>query len=187
MLEPIKERERLRHAIAGIVGCVLLASCTKTDTDGSSKYSPSIRNGDSYRFSELQLKRMAETHLDRDSFLRYVETKWPISRLKAYCTPENRWPGECQNLVKLNDLFGDIAVHEGKSDRFDRIYVYVCEDDGKNNYYGEAGTEWKRWEYSLNVCRGQDRWAIIECLPNDFVDNLAKYVSRPTTPVSKAK
>jgi tetratricopeptide (TPR) repeat protein len=142
-----------------------------------SKYVPSIDNGnDSYRFPEAQLKQMARTRLDQTLFLRYMEAEWPLSKLKAYCTPKNRFPEGCQNLVPENDLFGDVLLHVGKKHEFDKIYVYVCEDDGKSNYFGSLATDWRRWDYSLNVVRGKDHWAIVESLPNDFMDNPAKYL-----------
>jgi hypothetical protein len=84
-------------------------------------------------------------------------------------------------------VFGDIVVHETMKHEFDKIYVYVNDDDGRSNYFGEAGTKWNRWEYSLNIFRGHDHWVIIECLPNDFVDNLAKYVPPPAPPTNRAK
>ena len=160
------------------IACLLLSSCSSSDSGESSEYLPSIRDGDSYRFSTAQLERMVKTPLKRDLFLRYMEAKWPLTKIMSFCTPENRWPELMQNLVKHNDQFGDVPLYEGQQHDFDKIFVYVCEDDGKSNYFGLAGTKWKRWEYSLNIVRNKDHWAIIEHLPNDFTDNPNKYLSQ---------
>ena len=146
-----------------------------------SKYVPSIDNGNgSHRFSESQLKEMAKMPLDRGLFLRYIEAKWPLDRVKTFCVPEHRFPEGEQNLVPDKLCFGEweIPVHKGKQHDFDRIYVYVSEDDGKSNYYGSVTPDWHQWEYSLNIVRGKDHWAIIESLPNDFMDNPAKYLPK---------
>ena len=64
-----------------------------------SKYVPSIDSGDGFhRFSEAQLKQMARTPLDRGLFLRYLEAKWPLSKLKAYCTAKNLLPEASVNM-----------------------------------------------------------------------------------------
>jgi len=146
---------------------------------GDSKYLPSIDNGDgSYRFSKAQLAEMARTPLDRSLFLQYVETKWPLDKLKSYCTKENIWPEGYQNLVATHLCFHEweIPVHKGKKHDFDKIFVYVSDDGGESNYYGSLAKTWRRWDYSLNVIRGKDCWAIIESLPNDFMNNPAKYL-----------
>ena len=117
---------------------------------------------------------MAKTPLKRDLFVHYIEAKWPLAKIKAFCTPENRFP-DVQNLVGQNE-WGEIPLYEGQQHDFDRICVYVSEDDGKSIYFGTAGTDWKRWEYSLNITRGKEQWTVIETLPNDLVDNPAKYV-----------
>jgi hypothetical protein len=170
-----------------VVCLVMLVGCkpSAVGTNPEAAYLPSIDNGNgSHRFSEAQLKQMARTPLGRSLFLRYVEAKWPLSKLKAYCTPEHRWPeGEWQNLVSENNLFGDVPLHEGKQHEFDKIYVYVSEDDGKSNYFGSVATNWRRWDYSLNIFRGKDHWAIIESLPNDFMDHPTKYL--PQQPVQR--
>jgi len=92
-------------------------------------------------------------------------------------------PEAYQNLVYSNLCFNEkeIPVHKDKHDGFETIYVYVCEDDGKGNYYGSLATDWQRWEYSLNMVRGKKNWFIIESLPNDFMDNPTKYL--PQQPV----
>jgi hypothetical protein len=142
------------------------------------EYLPSVNNWNgSHRFSDAQLKRLAETPLDRELFVRYIEAKWPLDKLRAYCTPENLWP-ECQNLVPQNLCFNEweIPLHRDRQHEFDRVYVYVSDDGGKSNYFGSAATDWRRWEYSLNVYRGKHYWVIIESLPNDFMDNPDEYV-----------
>ncbi len=149
-----------------------------------SRYVPSIDNGNgSHRFSETQLAEMAKTSLDRRLFLQYIEVKWPLNNVKAFCVPDQRLPEGCQNLVPDRLCFGEweIPVHSGKSHHFDKIYVYVSEDDGMSNYFGSVTPDWHRWEYSLNIVRGRDHWAIIESPPNDFMDNPVKYL--PQQPV----
>jgi tetratricopeptide (TPR) repeat protein len=144
-----------------------------------SKYVPSTGS-----FSEAQLKEMAKTSLDETLFVRYIEAKWPVSRLKNYCTKDNRWPsGDVTNDIPApQNLVGkyrsdNLPVHKDTHAGFDNIYVYVCEDDGKDFcYVGSSMTDWRRWEYSLNIFRGKDHWAIIEDLPNDFMDHPEKYL-----------
>jgi hypothetical protein len=169
------------------MGCIVfaLASCDFQDHPyvPPDPYVPSIQlhnsGGTYYRFSEAQLQRMRKTPLSRDLFLRFIEKKWPPDGLRAFCKPENRWDPNCQNLVSDGLLFGSwkIPVHSDKKLEFDRLYVYMCEDDGSSNYYGTAGTKWKRWEYSLNIEKGTDVWVFIGSLPNDLVDNPAKYLA----------
>jgi len=156
-------------AVVTFVACLLLCSCSRSGP----QYLPSVREGDGYRFSAAQLERMAKTPLKRDLFVHYIEAKWPLAKIKAFCTPENVFP-DVQNLVGSNE-WRDIPLYDGQHD-FDRIFVYVSEDDGKSIYFGTAGTDWKRWEYSLNIIRGKDQWTVIETLPNDLVDKPAKYL-----------
>ena len=85
-----------------------------------------------------------------------------------------------QNLVALKcpletDLF------KGKVTGFDRIWVYVSEDDGKNTYFEDAGRNWHRWTYSLHIVQGTKHWAIIEELPNDFMDSAKFNLNEPNT------
>jgi hypothetical protein len=54
---------------------------------------------------------------------------------------------------------------------FDRVWVYLSEDDGKAAYIEEAVSGWHRWVYWINVTRAERHWVIIEQLPNDFVDS----------------
>mgnify|MGYP000858048677 CR=1 FL=1 len=153
-----------------------------------SKYVPASGCRDvSARFSDAQLKEMSETSLDATLFLRYVEARWPLSRLKTYCTADRRLPEIWQNLVGDHCFPEALAVHKGHHDGFDKIYVYACHDegmDGKCSYVGSLMTNWRRWTYSLNVVRGGDHWAIIENLPNDFMDNPGKYL-REGAPLKK--
>lgn len=86
---------------AALVGLLLLPGvlatlgCRKHD-----KYLPSIDNGDdSYRFSKEQLEEMAKNPLNQRLFLRYLEAKWPLDKLKTYCTTHEPMPPEEQNLV----------------------------------------------------------------------------------------
>lgn len=123
-----------------------------------------------YRFTEEQLARMARTKLDTNRFLSYVERRWPVERLQAYCVSTNIFPELCQNLVAENCPL-DTDLYKGKAGGFDRVSVYVSQDNGRATYFGEAGTSWHRWVYSLNTQRGSNHWVIIEDLPNDFMDS----------------
>jgi hypothetical protein len=125
-----------------------------------------------YWFSDAQLSRMAQSKLDTNRFIAYVERKWSLTRLQEFCVKSNRWPVGYQNLVALKCPI-DVQLHKGIPHEFDRIWVYVSEDDGRGKYYGGAGWNWHRWKYSLNVVRKRSLWAIIEELPNDFMDSPA--------------
>jgi hypothetical protein len=126
--------------------------------------------GIAYRFTKAQLARMAGTKLETNRFLAYVERRWPIERLQAFCVPANEPPELWQNLVVAKcPLKTDL--YQGEATGFDRIWVYVSEDDGNNTYFEDAGRNWHRWAYSLNIERGRNCWAIIERLPNDFMDS----------------
>lgn len=123
-----------------------------------------------YRFTEEQLARMAGTKLETNRLVAYLETKWSVERLKAYCTKANRFPKNHQNLVALNCPV-EADLHKGGAHGFDRIWVYVSEDNGQGTYIESAGSNWHRWTYSINVMRGTRHWVIVENLPNDFVDS----------------
>jgi hypothetical protein len=128
-----------------------------------------------YRFTEEQLNRMAQTKLETNRLVAYLENRWPIERLQAFCVPTNRFPEMAQNLVAYNCPI-ETDLYKGKAHGFDRIWVYVSQDDGQDNgrkvtYVGEAGTHWHRWECSLNIVRGGSHWVIGVTLPNDFMDS----------------
>lgn len=131
-----------------------------------------------YRFSNAQLALMARTKLETNRVVVYVERRWTLERLRAYCVPTNVFPEGSQNLVAYNCPV-ETEVYKGRSAGFGRIWVYVGEDDGHNTYFGEAGTRWHRWTYSLNVERGANHWVIIEELPNDFMDSPKYDFSEP--------
>lgn len=154
---------------------LLLGSTTEgwAQSQPKDSYLPQLVAGKSneYRFTDEQLARMARSSLQADRFVDYIEHRWPLERLQTFCVPRNIWPEGAQNLVFENvkvstDLF------KGKKTGFDRIWVYVDQDDGQNTTYsGTTGTNWHRWIYSLNVQRGEKFWVIIETLPNDFMDS----------------
>jgi hypothetical protein len=123
-----------------------------------------------YEFTQAQLEAMSRTKLDSNRFRIFVESKWPIERLRTYCTPTNIFPAEDQNLVALRCPVRT-DVHKGRAPGFTRIWAYVSEDDGRGTYLGEAATTWHRWEYSLNMERGGRHWVIFDALPNDFMDS----------------
>ncbi|MCE5267519.1 MAG: tetratricopeptide repeat protein [Planctomycetaceae bacterium] len=147
-----------------------------------SRYVPSVNYRNvSASFSDAQVKEMAKTSLDHKLFLQYIEIRWPLDKLKIYCTPERRFPDTCQNLVGDTCFPETLTVHAGHHDGFDKISVYACHDegmDGKCSYAGSLMSDWRRWDYSLNMIRGKDHWVIIESLPNDFMDNPSKYLPR---------
>jgi hypothetical protein len=166
------------------VGVAILAACHAQSQSkpplGEQSYLPALRvtetnvfNGKpetAYRFSSAQIALMARTKLETNRVVAYVERCWPLQRLRAYCVSTNVFPEGYQNLVAYNCAV-ETEVHKGRSAGLGRIWVYVSEDDGRNTYFGEAGTKWHRWTYSLNVERGTNHWVIIEELPNDFMDS----------------
>jgi hypothetical protein len=171
-----------RYFLSAIVFSAVVASgqISNTNLPARDPYIPALRVIETnlfsrtptvaYRFAEEQLARMSRTKLDTNRFLLYVERRWSIERLRAYCVSTNKFPEGRQNLVAENCPL-DTDLYKGKSDGFDRIWVYVSEDDGHATYVGEAGTSWHRWTYSLNTKRGNDHWVIGEQLPNDFMDS----------------
>ena len=165
-------------SVSGVLSCD--AESTNVGGAGSDPYLPKLRiestnafaggPATAYRFTEEQLARMARTKLETNRLVAYLEQKWPVERLKAYCTRTNSWPKDYQNLVPQRRPI-ESDLHKGQSQSFDRVWVYLSEDDGRNTYFEEAGTKWHRWTYSINVTRGKRHWVIIEQLPNDFVDS----------------
>lgn len=149
-----------------------------------SKYVPSVNYRNVYAsFSDAQVKEMAKTSLDKALFLRYIESQWPLSKLKTYCTPKRRLSDMMQNLVGEWCFPEVLAVHRDHHDGFDKIYVYACHDEGMGgecSYAESLMSDWRRWDYSLNMVRGKDRWVIFGSLPNDFMDNPAKYLPGQT-------
>jgi hypothetical protein len=123
-----------------------------------------------YRFSDEQLQRMARTKLETNRLIAYLEQRWPVERLKAHCTKTNTFPDGHQNLVAYKCPV-ETDLHKQRARGFDRVWVYVSEDDGRGTYQDESAAKWHRWTYSLNVERGSRRWVIIEPLPNDFMDS----------------
>ncbi len=163
--------------LAALVGC-------QTRNPGSASaqdpYTPKLRisetndftgkPGVAYRFTEEQLARMARTKLETNRFLAYLERRWPVERLQAYCVRANERPDNVQNLVVAKCTL-ETDLYKNKFQGVDRIWVYVSEDDGNNtSYFEDAGSKWHRWVYSLNIERGKKHWTIIEQLPNDFMD-----------------
>ena len=162
--------------------CCLLGCRTQTvreEVTGRDPYTPQIRinetnaftgePGIAYRFTEEQLARMASTPLETNKFVTYVEKRWPVERLQAHCVASNTLPPMAQNLVAQPCV--QTELFKGKPTGFEKVWVYVAEDDGRNTYFEDAGTKWHRWTYSLNIERGGSHWVIIEQLPNDFMDS----------------
>ncbi|MBS0207735.1 MAG: hypothetical protein JSS27_02160 [Planctomycetes bacterium] len=146
-------------------------------------YAPEVKHetdgGVFYTFAPKQAEHMLATPLDRDVLIEYLETRWSLPMLHAWCTPRRRFPDHFQNLVPDRLLFDtfDLAMHDDQPHKFDKIFVYVGEEDWRHTrYFGDAGVHWYRWSYSLNVLRGDDHWAIIEYLPNDLMDRPEKYL-----------
>jgi len=168
-----------RTSAALLASLILVASCGARPGADTYMYRPAIasvetrgvlKGGMNYHFSKKQLKRMKNTPLDPQKFVSYLEGQWPLKRIRAYCRPENKWPEGYQNLVPVKRVL-ETNIHQGAKHEFDRIYVYVSQDDGKGTvYFSDAGRNWRRWTYSLNIVRANDHWAIIKDLPNDFMD-----------------
>jgi hypothetical protein len=183
-----------------ISACAVLRSAAQTtnaDRVVPDPYIPKLRTIETnafigkpaaaYRFTEGQLARMARTKLETNRLVAYLDQKWPVERLKAHCSKTNTFPNGFQNLVTIKCPI-ETDLHKGKATGFDRVWVYVSEDDGHGTYIEEAGSGWHRWTYSINVTRGKRHWVIIEQLPNDFVDssrydpkqsNAAEHLSSP--------
>jgi hypothetical protein len=81
---------------------------------------------------------MSRTKLGTNRFVAYLEHRWPIKRLRAYCVPKNELPESWQNLV-VAKLALETELYAGKVTGFDRIWVYVSEDDGHDTYFEDAG------------------------------------------------
>src|SRR5258708_3578115 len=113
-----------------------------------------------YCFTQDHLTRMSHTRLDTNRVVRYLEYRWPIQRLSKYCVETNTWPEGHQNLVAHNCTV-ETDLHRANTGGFDRIWVYVDQDDGHSTNVGEAGAKWHRWTFSLNVQRGFKHWVII--------------------------
>jgi hypothetical protein len=174
---------------AALLGCQTRNS-RRTSTEDS--YAPKLRIAvtnllsdkpeTAYRFTKDQLASMSRTKLDTNRVVHYLEHRWPIERLRAYCAETNSWHDWYQNLVAHNCVV-ETEVHRGKKADFDRIWIYVDQDDGRDNtYFGEAGTRWHRWAYSLNTVRDTNHWVVIEQLPNDFMDSAKYNLSGPDGP-----
>jgi hypothetical protein len=190
----MKPRYALVILLSGaLTGCETRKGATAT---GEDPYAPKLKIAETnffsgrpevaYRFTTGQLALMARTKLDTNRFLTYIERRWPVERLASHCAPTNTWLEIWQNLVPVKFLF-EVEVHKGKAPAFDRFWVYVGEDDGHNTYFGEAGTKWHRWSYSLNMRRATDHWAIIEELPNDFMDSAAYGTGEPSGPANRGQ
>lgn len=127
--------------------------------------------GIAYRFTEEQRTRMAHTNLETNRFLVYLERRWPLKRLQAYCVPAREHSDLWQNLVPVKTVL-EADLYQGEVTGFDKVWVYVSQDDGDNTtYFEDAGRNWHRWEYSLNIKKADHYWVIIEQLPNDFMDS----------------
>lgn len=128
--------------------------------------------GVSYRFTDEQLARMSATKLDTNRFLAYLKRRWPLKRIQAYCVPANQRPELMQNLVAVHTVV-ETDLYPATGTGFDRIWVYVSQDDGTNkSYWEDAGRNWHRWQYSLNIDKGAKDWVIGGALPNDFMDSV---------------
>jgi hypothetical protein len=124
-----------------------------------------------YSFTEDQLARMARTKLDGHRLVAYLENKWSVERLKAYCVETNILSKDQQNLVAFNRPV-NTDLHKGAAHGFDEVSVYVSDEDKQETYSSAAlAKKFHRWIYSINVHRGGSQWALIEALRNDFMDS----------------
>lgn len=155
--------------------------CLAQQADNKDPYIPTLRvvlkddrTGEpytAYRFTDDQLARMARTKLDAKRLVAYLERKWSVERLQAYCIPANTRSRDQQNLVAFNCPI-NTDLHKGASHGFDRVSVYVSDEDKQETYSSaDLAKKFHRWLYSINVSLGESHWAIIEALPNDFMDS----------------
>jgi len=168
----------LKHIVAAVMAILLISGCVRSMRE----YRPEVFVSEDsickyYRFSETQLAHMRATPLDHGRFSRYIHAKWPLSKIRRFCTPENRWPEGYQNLVG-NHIY-ESTLHTNINHDFDTIYVYVCEDKGTHTYSDGVRKRWTRWDYSLNFQISNDWWVVIESLPNDFMDEEEDWRTTP--------
>jgi hypothetical protein len=155
--------------------------------DWTGSFQGVTNKGVAYRFSAAQLAAMSNTKLDLKRVRAYMERTWPIDRLKAFCVPTNIFPSDYQNLVPVK-FAGETDIHNARAAGFDRIWVYLSQDDGKDTeYVGTAGTDWHRWKYSLNMKRGMTYWVIMGVLPNDFMDSDKYKPSEPAGATNRSQ
>lgn len=170
--------EPMKYAPFFVTVCVGLSMTASADEESKKELGlrsylpqPVVGEADSYRHTDEQRARMARSPLQAERFVPYIEHLWSLKRLRAYCVPKNVMPKDVQNLV-VEHLALKTDLFQGQDTGFDRISVYVDDDDGRATYVGKASqTQWHRWTYSLNVKRGKDFWVIIATLPNDFMDS----------------
>ena len=79
----------------------------------------------------------------------FFESRWPISTIRDFCTPERRLPNEApiQNLVVDGERW-EGQLFAGKSTGFDKVFWYGSAKKGRLE------------EYSVNVRRGHDHWIL---------------------------
>ena len=141
------------------------------------EYQPAVlakedEQGKWWKFSKSQLEHMHKVPLDTARFLKYLQQKWTLDRIRRYCIPQNRFPEAWQNLVG-NEVFRS-SLYTNAPNEFAEILVYVCDDYESCLYSDGAKREWNRWTYSLNISSSNAVWVIIETLPNNFMDALPK-------------
>jgi hypothetical protein len=82
-----------------------------------------------------------------EDFKAFVEQRWPLSRIRNHCTPENRTSPPFQNLVHDQHNYGSL-FHERAHHDFGTVYWYAVSKDKRN------------WEYSINVRKASDWWLL---------------------------
>ena len=78
---------------------------------------------------------------------KFIEQRWPLSRIKEHCTPDNRTPSGYQNQVLEQYNYGSL-LHEQARHGLGTIFWYAT-SQGKRN-----------WTYSVNVQRAGDWWLL---------------------------
>ena len=83
-----------------------------------------------------------------DELTSVLESRWPLSSVTTFCTPERRHNPAYQNLVVDTDESWQGEIHGDENANFDKISWYSTVVDGK------LGT------YSLNAQLGDDWWLL---------------------------
>jgi hypothetical protein len=80
----------------------------------------------------------------------FLEQRWPLAAIKAFCVPERRHNNSYQNLVRGFDgsVVWEGTLHQSIPTGFDKIAWYANTKDGRATMF------------SLGVKRGEDFWQL---------------------------
>ena len=104
-----------------------------------------------------------------DAMTTFLEQRWPLNAIKAFCIPERRHNNIIQNLVADSDVVWHGALYSGRATGFDNIAWYA------NTEYGRAT------KFSLGVERGKDFW-LLEIGSEKSVRKPPNYLPNPNKP-----